>query len=261
MRARSSTGNSFHSGRHERAIDGEAGTGQGRRAERQFVQARTRLADTFAIAQQHRHVRHQVMAERYRLSHLQVGKARHHGLGMALRLRQQNVAKPFDFREQAVELLAGVKSQIGGDLIVTRPRSVKPLAGLPDERRQPLLDVHMNVFQLDAPLERARSDLATNFPKPTFDIDKIGLGQHPGTGQHGRMGQRAVDVVHRKLHVFGKTLMEIDKTVFGGHREQRRPGFRHGVGRHHSLRQADAYGRKADIAPSRYVERSLGAKK
>ena len=56
---------------------------------------------------------------------------------------------------QRVDGAAQPQPHVGGHLVVARTPGVQPLAGVADQRRQPLLDVEMDVLEVDRPRERA----------------------------------------------------------------------------------------------------------
>ncbi len=60
---------------------------------------------------------------------------------------------------------------------------------------QARFDVHVHVFEIDAPVKRAGFDFALDFFQIGDDLVAFGIGQHAGLSQHGRMGDRTHDVV------------------------------------------------------------------
>src|SRR5690606_25925804 len=56
-------------------------------------------------------------------------------------------------------------------------------------------DVHMNIFQAYRPVEFAGDDLRADFLQPLDNLIPLGLGQDADLGQHGGVGDGAVDVV------------------------------------------------------------------
>ena len=66
---------------------------------------------------------------------------------------------------KGVECLAddflNIEPNVGGDLIVPRPRRVQLARHVSHRLEQPPLDVHVNVFELVAPWEGVRLDLLT----------------------------------------------------------------------------------------------------
>src|SRR3546814_5887350 len=61
--------------RHE-AVGRKAGSGKRRRAKRAFVQPCPRIGKAAKVAARHFMIGHQMMAQRHRLRHLQMGEAR-----------------------------------------------------------------------------------------------------------------------------------------------------------------------------------------
>ena len=69
------------------------------------------------------------------------------------------------------------------------------LAGGADAVGQARFDVHVHVFQLDAPVESAGFDLGLNVIQVGDDLVAFGIAQHVGFSQHGGVGDGAHDVV------------------------------------------------------------------
>ncbi|MCY1427299.1 hypothetical protein D9M71_431400 [compost metagenome] len=69
------------------------------------------------------------------------------------------------------------------------------LAGDADAVGQACFDVHVHVFQVDAPVEVAGFDFALDLLEAVDDGVALGVGQHADLGQHGGVGDGAHDVV------------------------------------------------------------------
>ena len=146
---------------HEGAIDREGGAGQRSRPQRQPIDAAARVEHPLAVALEHLDVGQQMVAEGHGLGDLQVGKPRHHGVRMALGLRDELTLQRAQRGDDAIDLAAQPQPQVGGHLVVARTASVQPLAGVADEIGQSLLDVEMHILELEFPVELASARYPT----------------------------------------------------------------------------------------------------
>ena len=119
-------------------------------AERAFVHPRPRVGEARNVAAQHLVIGHQMMAERHRLRDLEMGEAGHDRLGMLFGASDQHALKAADRVDRFVAGIAHPEPKVGRDLVVARARRVKPARGRPDQLAEPVLDGHMDVFELDA---------------------------------------------------------------------------------------------------------------
>ena len=87
------------------------------------------------------------MAEGHGLGRLQVGVARHDGLGVGLGLIEQGGLQRPQGRVQGVDLVAHPEAQVGGHLVVARARRVQAAGGLADQHLEARLDVHVDVLE------------------------------------------------------------------------------------------------------------------
>ncbi len=136
-----------------------------------------------------------MVAEGHRLGGLQVGEAGHDHLGVLLGLRQQALLQAGDLFDDHVDLVAQPQADVGGDLVVAATPGVQLLAGDADAVGQARLDVHVHVFQIDAPVELAGFDLALDLGEAVDDRVALGDAQHAGLFEHGGVGDGAHDVV------------------------------------------------------------------
>ncbi|MCY1421274.1 hypothetical protein D9M71_369240 [compost metagenome] len=179
----------------DRPVDGVGGAGQRGAAQRHAVGALAAVDQALVVAAEHFEPGQQVVAEGDRLGGLQVGEAGHDGVGFALGLLQQALLQAGDFGEDDVDLVAQPQADVGGHLVVARTAGVQLLAGDADAVGQACLDVHVHVFQVDAPVEAAGLDFALDLLQAVDDGVALGVGQHADLGQHGGMGDGAHDVV------------------------------------------------------------------
>ncbi len=99
------------------------------------------------------------MAEGYRLGGLQMREARHDGVGMLLGAIEESGDQAGQRRFRPGKLFLDPEAEIERDLVVARAGGVQPAGGRADQRRQPRLDVHVDVFELARELEIAAFDL------------------------------------------------------------------------------------------------------
>ena len=78
------------------------------------------------------------------------------------------------------------------------------LAGDADAVGQARLDVHVHVFQVDAPVEAAGFDFRLDLLQAVDDRIALGVAQHADLGQHRGVGDGTHDVVAVE------TLVEVD---------------------------------------------------
>ena len=135
------------------------------------------------------------MTEGHRLCGLQVGKAGHDGVRLGFGETQQALLQACDFAEDEVDLIAQPQANVGRHLVVARAAGVQLLAGDADAVGQPGFDIHVHVFQIDAPIEAAGLDLALNILQVGDDLVALVCSQYPGLFQHGGVGDRTHDVV------------------------------------------------------------------
>ena len=93
-----------------------------------------------------------MMAERHRLRRLQMGKARHDGIGVRQRLFGERLLIGGELRIDSVDCVAHPQPEIRRDLVVARPRGVKSAGSRPNQVGEAALNIHMNV--LERALER-----------------------------------------------------------------------------------------------------------
>ena len=136
-----------------------------------------------------------MVAEGHRLRGLQVGEAGHDGVRFGFRQTQKAFLKTGDFAEDQVDFVTQPQADVGGDLVVARAAGVQLLAGHSDAVGQACFDVHVHVFQVNAPVEGAGFDFALDVFQIGDDLVTLIGVQHAGFFQHRRMGDRTHDVV------------------------------------------------------------------
>ncbi len=131
------------------AIDGEGGTRQRARAQRQPVDAGTAVAQPAGITVEHLVIGHEVVAEGHGLGHLQVGEARHDQVRVALGQVEQHDTQVAQVAKDAIDGVAQPEPDVGGDLIVAGTSGVQTLAGVAHQLGEAALDVEVHVLGVE----------------------------------------------------------------------------------------------------------------
>ena len=145
-------------GRHV-AIDRIGRARQRRRPERALVEPPARVAQPAAVASQHLHIGQQMMAERHRLRALQMGEARHDRFGLGIGPFDQRQLQHLDLRQQRIDRIAHIESEIRRHLVVARARRMQASGRIADQLAQPRFHVHVDVFEGARKVELLRVDL------------------------------------------------------------------------------------------------------
>ena len=177
------------------AVDRVGGAGQRGAAQGHAVGALAAIDQALMVAAEHFEPGQQVMPEGHRLGRLQVGEARHDGVGFALGLLQQALLQAGDFAQDQVDFVTQPQANVGGDLVVAAAPGVQFLAGHADAIGQARLDVHVHVFEVHAPVELAGLDFLLDGAQAVDDGVALRVSEHADLGQHGGVGNRAHDVM------------------------------------------------------------------
>ena len=178
----------------ELAVDRVAGARQRGSAQRQPVDATAAVGHALGVARQHFKVGQQVVAEGDRLRHLQVGEARHHGVGVRLGQIDQRSLAGAESGQNAVDRVAQVEPDVGRHLVVAAAAGMQALAGVTDFGGQCGLDVEVDVFLVERPGELAGANLGQQLGHATADRLEIVLGQDADVVQHGGVCQRTLNI-------------------------------------------------------------------
>jgi|GEM_PF-2967021 len=108
---------------------------------------------------------------------------------------------------EGVERIAHPEPEIGGHLVVARPRGVQPTRNVANQLLEPGFDIHVNVFELGAERERPGVDFRFDRIKPLNDGRAVGRCDDLGGHQHAAMGSRG-----RKV-LLVKPPIDIDRRV------------------------------------------------
>ncbi len=232
------------------AVNRVSGAGQGSSTQRHHVHPLAAILQTIGITHQHFVPGQQMVAEGNRLGGLQVGKAGHDGVCLALGQVQQASLQAGQFLGNHVDFIAQVQADIGGHLIIPAAAGMQFLAGDADAVGQPGFDVHVHVFQADGPLEATGLDVFLHAFQAVDDLVALGVSQHTHFRQHGGMGDRAGNIMviqaliktHRGGEAFNKGIGRLAEAAtpgfFGGCGLVRLFLIRHGLSflltaRHH----------------------------
>ena len=171
------------------------GTGERSCPEGHDVDPLAAIREPLAVTRQHLEPGEHVVAEGHRLGRLKVGETGQDGIGLAFGEIDQRMLQPFDATGHLVDGAAQPQPHVRGHLVVTRTARVEFFTRITDVGGKRRLYIHVDVFEGHGPLELAPID-AIAYPFQPGD-DKIPLrpGQHPLTGQHGRVGDRTLDIL------------------------------------------------------------------
>jgi hypothetical protein len=136
-----------------------------------------------------------MMAERDRLTGLEMGEARHDVGCMLFRTSEQGGLKRVDALNGRVHRTSHEQPEIGRHLIIARPRSVQPSRRISDQLGQAVLDMHVNVFELWILMELSGLDFGRDLAKPLIDRCGIFGRQYPLLAEHGGVGAAGGDVL------------------------------------------------------------------
>ena len=206
-------------------VDRIGGAGESGGAKRRTVHAVPKVKHAFVVALEHFDVGEHVVTEGDRLRDLHVGEARHHRVGLLLRHAHEHLLQFIQLRDDAVDFVPEVETEVSRDLVVTGASGVETLAGVADQGRQTGFDIEMHVFEGELPLELASGNFLTDLLHAAADIGEILFGNHTGLFQHGSVGERTIDIGFRhpfiEIHRSGISQHEVCDR-FG---EAARPGL------------------------------------
>jgi len=89
------------------------------------------------------------------LGGLQMGEARHHGVGMGERRFGERALVGGQAGVEAVDGIAHPQAEVGRDLVVARARGVQTAGRCADQFGEPRLDIHVDVLERALEGERA----------------------------------------------------------------------------------------------------------
>ena len=164
-------------------------------AQRRDVVAAAAVDETLDVAFEHGSIRQHVVAEVDRLGVLQVRHARDQRFGVLLRDVDDHFRHLFEQLGDLEVLAKDVTAEVDRHLVVAAARRVQLAARFADDRRQAVLDRHVQVFVADLTLELARLDLLEYLRHAVLDGFELFGRKNALLFEHRRMRQRALDVL------------------------------------------------------------------
>ena len=146
--------------RHEVAVYGIRQSRQCAAAERHDVRPLARLRKALGVPPQHLEIRQHVVGEQRGLGALEMGVARHGGVRIRRRALDQPAPQTANRRQRIADGVLDEHADVQRHLVVARARGVQPQRRLANHLEKPPLDVHVDVFELRTPRERAALYLA-----------------------------------------------------------------------------------------------------
>jgi hypothetical protein len=156
------------------------------------------------------------MTERHGLCDLQVRKAGHNGVRIALSLINKPRSQSGHLTSYALDGGTQVESYVSGNLIVSGAPCMQALAGIANQLGESRLDIHVHVLQLYLPMEGARGYLIFYLCQPTVDIADILIAQNTRGSQHVSMRARALNIIVSKRVIKGVGPSEFLNEHIGG---------------------------------------------
>ncbi len=207
------------------AIDRVGRAGKCSGAERARIDAAAQIEEALAVTLEHFRVGEHVVAERYGLGNLHVGKARHDRVPVLAGLRNEHFLQVLDAIDDFVDFAAQVEANVSCNLVVARTARMQALAGVADKRGETRFNVEMHVFEFKLPLERAGKDFFANLRHAAADVLQVLFGDHADLGQHGSVSERTFDVDERHALVEVNARGIAKNESIDGFGEAARPGL------------------------------------
>ena len=145
-----------------------------------------------------------MVAEGHRLRHLHVGEAGHHRLRMDIGLVEQGGDQVAEGEVEAVDGVAHPQPEVRCHLVVAAATGVQAARRRADQLPQPVLHIHVNIFQRRREFKPALLDLTQNCVQTVIDRCNVIPCQDTLCSQHVGMRLRSPDVLGMKA------LVEID---------------------------------------------------
>ncbi len=176
-------------------VDGKGRAGQGRGAQRAFVHAGAGVGKASCVAAEHLDIGHQVVAEGHRLGGLQVGEARHQGVGVLPGLGQQGPLQDLELLDRAVASVAHPQAHVQRHLVIARAGGVQPSRGRADQFGQALFDIEVDVLELIPKGEGPGDHLGLDCGKALLYSRRVRSRDHALIRQHGGVGAGSGEVL------------------------------------------------------------------
>ena len=169
--------------------------GQRTAADGRHVHAPTAIGKPSQVPQQHHGVGHQVVAEGDGLGALQVGVARHDGIGIGFRLVGDHLSKLADKLRYLVDFIPEIHTEIQRHLVIAAAGGVELLAHIADPAGEHLLHEHMDVLARHVKGKCPRGKVIENFFQFSDNLLGLLLGDNALRPQHGCVRHTAGDVL------------------------------------------------------------------
>ena len=150
------------------------------------------------------------MTKRHGLRALQMREAGHYRRGMIFRTANEGGLQRRNPSVHCVHRTAHPQPEIRRDLIIARPRGVKPPGNWPDQFSKPSLSRHMNIFKRQI-LGQFSRKLSRNLIKPRCDCCRILSAQNPLRAEHRDMRLRSGNIL------LPQTLVEWQTSIYLTH--------------------------------------------
>ena len=125
-----------------------------------------------------------MVAESHRLRCLQVGEARHDGVGVFGCQAQNAFLQFLQQLQNGVNLIAHIQADVGCHLVVAAAAGMQLLAGDADALGQARLNVHVHIFKVNAPFEIAGLNFRFNGVQAADNVIAFLRGEHAHFRQH-----------------------------------------------------------------------------
>src|SRR5690625_4080678 len=141
------------------------------------------------------------MGEAQRLGNLQVRVAGHDHVDVELGEVDEYLLQLEKLLLQLQVAAPEPQPEVGRHLVVAAACRVQLPAHGPDPLGECPLDVHVDILELDAPVEVAGLDLGLDLAQASHDLVNLGFAQDALFAQHRRVSHRALDVLQAQLAV------------------------------------------------------------
>jgi hypothetical protein len=128
------------------AVNGIRGSCQGCGPEWEAVDPFSAVMHPFGISTQLLDIGHQMVAKSHGLGDLKVGKSGHDRVDVLLRQIDQGALELNEPVLGLINALAQPKSEVGGDLVITRTTRMEALTGIANQSGQTGFDIEMDVL-------------------------------------------------------------------------------------------------------------------
>jgi len=206
-------------------VDRQPRPGQGRRPQRQNVQALSAVFQPLSVAGKHFGKRQQIVRQKNRLRLLQMRVAGHDGGDFLFGHADQLLLERIEQADQPVRLVAQVQPNIQRDLIVAAARGMQFCARVSGAPDQLFFNGHVNVFVGGVENKTTLFHIGPDAFQPADDRLRVCAGNDARISQHRRMGNRTFNVMTIQAAV---NMKGAGKALHAGSRgflKSSRPGF------------------------------------